>query len=133
MQPKFDRRKQRSAQLRKAIRYQFKQVVREYNVKHFTLADQRGLLVASADDSIRSEVLAAYAPLFTRVADPITRDNMMRSLSHFAPEVRAHEITVRAFQAAGEPLFLCAVGEKGAARDAGIYRAITGIRRILNF
>ena len=133
MQTKFERRKQRSEQLRRAIRYQFRQVVKEYNIKHFTLADQRGLLVASADDSTRCEVLAAYAPLFTRIADSTSRENMMRSLSHFAPEVKVHEITVLAFQAAGEPLFLCAVGESGAARDAGIYRAISGIRRILSY
>ena len=128
-----ERRKKRRNQLRKAIRYQFQDVVKTYEINSFSLADERGLLVAASADNRRNEILAAFAPLFFRLLEPGARKKMYKSLNLHLPEVNVDQIAVRVFHSDGEPLYLCAIGKRSGKKDAGIYRAVSGVRRILNY
>jgi hypothetical protein len=55
----------------------------------------------------------------------------MGKLSEFLPGVDGHALSVRRFELHDEDHFLCVVGEERVCRQANLYRAVTGIRRIV--
>ena len=126
-----ERRKQRSNECRKAIHYQLLHLANEYDLRNLVLADSSGLMVACAGDQVEAQALAAYAPVFSRRLDRGARHEIMDEISTYLPEVSGKTLSVRRFEMYGEEHFLCIVADKRLCRQANLYRAVTGIRRII--
>lgn len=127
----FERRKLRSNQPNRAITFLFRAVADSHDVSHVALADSRGLLLVSHGDPAACDVLAAYGPLLFKTVDPITREHILTTLAQTIEGARPENLSVRRFMVDGEPLFLCILGEPGAAKDVALNRAVSGSRRIL--
>jgi hypothetical protein len=126
-----DRRKQRSDQCRKAIHLQLSHLADNYDLHDLVLADSSGLMIACSNDEIDGEALAAYAPLFARRLDRGERGQIMEKLGDLLPGVTGQTLSVRRFTLRDEDHFLCVVGPQRLCRQANLYRAVTGIRRIV--
>ena len=127
----FERRKLRSTQPNRALGFLFEAVADSHDVTHVALADSRGLLLVSWGNDAECDVLAAYGPLLFKTIDPITRQHILETLAASIPRATADRLSLRRFSAHGETLFLCILGEPGAAKDVALNRAATGARRIL--
>lgn len=130
--PMFERRKLRSNQANRAIGFLFQAVAESHEVSHVALADSRGLLLVNQGDEQACDVLAAYGPLLFKTIDPITRQHILQTLTASIPGASADRLSLRRFSAHGEDLYLCVIGEPGAAKDVALNRAVTGARRILS-
>lgn len=129
-----DRRRNRSDQATEAIHFQLRHLAEQYDLNHLVLADSRGLMLASANGEAKeaaASALAAYAPVFARHLDRGARDQVMQKLGDELPEVTGSTLSVRRFTLHGEDHFLCVVGEEPMIRQANLYRAVSGIRRIV--
>ena len=127
-----DRRERRSDECRQAIHFQLLHLADKYELQNLVLADASGLMIAAAGDTVEGQALAAYAPLFSRRLDRGTRNELMDEISSYLPGVDGQMLSVRRFQMNGQEHFLCVVGEKRLCRQANLYRAVTGIRRIVD-
>ena len=127
-----DRRQRRSEVTLEALTYQLEHIFERESLHNFTLGDSRGLVIAQAGDCHESEVLAAYAPVLARSVDGRYRRRVLSRVNSIAPTITVDSIHVRDFEVDGERLFLTLVGRPGVYRDVGLYRAITGVRRILD-
>ncbi len=127
----LDRRKRRSDEVIQAITYQLEHLAEEYELRNLVLSDSRGLMLACADNASAGRALAAYAPVFSRHLGRGDREAIMGKLSEFLPGVDGHTLSVRRFELHGEEHFLCVIGEERLCRQADLYRAVTGIRRIV--
>lgn len=130
--PTIERRRRRSDQTLTALTYQLEHIYRNEGLRNFTLANTSGLVIASAGDPLESEVLAAYAPLLARSVERRFRHQVIARIQNLLPDLKAEALHVRQFQVDGEVLFLTLAGKPGVYRDVGLYRAITGVRRILD-
>lgn len=126
-----ERRQRRSSQAGQAIMLQLESIFEREGLRNFTLGDGRGLVIASAGQLSESDVLAAYAPLLARTFDRERRANIFSKIQQFMPDVDARSLHVRAFEIDGEPMYLALLGQPGVYQHVGLYRAITGVRRIL--
>lgn len=127
-----ERRQRRSDECRQAIEFQLSHLAEQYDLDNLVLADASGLMVACADDEVRGQALAAYAPVFSRRLNRGARDEIMDQLESFVPDASGKSLSVRRFDLEGTAHFLCVVGEERLCRQANLYRAVTGIRRIVD-
>ncbi|MBC7170785.1 MAG: hypothetical protein H5U40_00070, partial [Polyangiaceae bacterium] len=104
-----------------ALRYQLEHAKTSGGLEALVLADDTGMVVASAGDSGVCEELAAVAPLMGRA--PLGMP--------LPPLLRGAEVAVRALSMNGQDLFLASVGG-GMARDALLSHSMTGVQRILS-
>ncbi|GEM_PF-1407859 len=125
-----ERRCRRSASTYEAIFYQLEHVLRLHGLRNFTLSDANGLVLAQAGWDEESQTLAAYAPVLAKCTDRIRRDEVLEEMNTLLELEGEDSVQARSFFVDGERLFLCLIGESGAALDACLYRALTGIRRI---
>ncbi len=115
MTPNPERRIRRSPERQIALRYQLEQARTRGGLDAIALADDAGLLVASAGDDALCEELSALAPLVGR--------------SQAAMAV-GMALATRPLCALGEPLFLVSQGGN-LARDAVLSESARGVVRIL--
>lgn len=127
-----ERRQRRSPQTLTALTYQLQHIFEREGLRNFTLGDSKGLIIARAGDDIESEVLAAYAPLLAKSVDRRFRQQVLSRIEHMVPDINPESVHIRQFSVDGESLFLTLCGKPGVYRDVGLYRAITGVRRILD-
>ena len=127
-----DRRRRRSEQTYTAIRYQLEHIFENQSLDNFVLGDSHGLVLASAGEPSHATVLAAFAPLLHKHHGRISRKRIIDQMSRVLPDTDFESMTVRTFEVDGETLYLTSVGEESVKRQVGQYRAITGIRRILD-
>lgn len=125
-----ERRNQRSPQAHTAITYQLEHIFGTQNLNNFVLGDSRGLVLAAAGEEDAATVLAAYAPMLAAYRGS-SRRTVVAKLEALVPGFRADSLSIRSFDIDGETLYLCSVGRQTVARQASLYRAVTGIRRIL--
>lgn len=117
--PNAERRVRRSEERGNALCHQLERTRKRGKLEALALTDRNGLLMAWAGESEVCEELGAVAPLIARGA-PV-------SLETYADE---EEVTVRAIECFGEPLFLASIGGN-MSRDAVLAHSARGIRRIL--
>ncbi|MBA2664704.1 MAG: hypothetical protein H0U74_20625 [Bradymonadaceae bacterium] len=125
-----ERRRSRSKQAIQAIMLQLEHIYSREKLRNFTLGDSRGLVIASAGEQFESDALAAYAPLLARCVDRQCRQSILANVDNFVPGVDERSLHVRTFEIDGEELYLSLVGQPGVYQHVGLYRAITGVRRI---
>ncbi len=126
-----ERRRKRSPHAHTAITYQLEHIFERQHLNNFVLGDSSGLVLASAGDGDEAAVLAAYAPVLETYRGK-SRGRVYAKLASLVPRFNPAALTIRTFEIDGETLYLCSVGRETAARQASLYRAITGIRRILD-
>jgi len=127
-----DRRRRRSDECRTAIHFQLLHLVEQYDLDNLVLADPSGLLIACARNEEVGRALAAYAPLVKRHLDRGARERVTDALGDRIPEISGSTLSIRKFELAGDAHYLCVVGEDRLSRHANLYRAVTGIRRIVD-
>ena len=115
-----ERRQQRTTERDAALRYQLEHSRARGGLEALVLADQQGLLVASAGDIAVCEELGAIAPLMTRSVMGMP----------LPPLLRGGEVVVRSLRLYGQDLYLACVGG-GVARDALMSNSVSGVQRIL--
>jgi hypothetical protein len=125
-----ERRGKRSNKAHIAISYQLEHIFENQDLSNFVLGDSSGLLLAGAGDSEEADVLAAYAPVLETYRGK-SRGKVFAKLASMVPRFNPSALSIRSFQIDGETLYLLSVGRKRTARQASLYRAVTGIRRIL--
>lgn len=124
-----ERRRRRSTSAYQAIRFQLQHIFDRRELRNFTLADSRGLILAHAGHTQEAEILAAYAPMLATTVDRLQRRNIMGHIRTFIPDANESSIAVRSFEVDGETLHLCVLGD-AAMKQTDIYRAVSGVRRI---
>lgn len=125
-----ERRRTRSNQAHIAIGYQLEHIFKNQNLSNFVLGDSSGLLLAGSGDADEAAVLAAYAPVLETYRGK-SRGKVFAKLASLVENFNPAALSIRSFEVDGETLYLLSVGRETAARQASLYRAITGIRRIL--
>ena len=128
----IDKRRRRSSECREAIHFQLLHLAEQFDLRDLVLADSSGLLIACANDEVDGQALAAYAPLFARRLGRGARSQIMDELGSLLPGVSGQTLSVRRFELRGQDHFLCVVGQERLCRQANLYRAVTGIRRIVD-
>ena len=120
MIPFEERRARRSTHREIALSFQLEHVRDHGRLEALVLADDDGLMLATAGDAAGCRELAAIAPL------------MVRSIlgMPMPPLLRGAEIAVRTLRVHGTPLYLASVGG-GVARDALLSHSLHGVQRIL--
>lgn len=125
-----ERRRKRSPRAHIAIGYQLEHIFQTQNLNNFVLGDSSGLLLAGAGNSDEAAALAAYAPVLETYRGK-SRGRVFAKLATMIPGFNPATMSIRSFEIDGETLYLCSVGRESTARQASLYRAVTGIRRIL--
>lgn len=115
-----ERRGRRSEEFGTALRYQLESTLKKGRMAALALTDHRGLLLAWAGEDGLCEELGAVAPLVARGAPPRLP----------GPSLQGDDVSVRAIDCFGEPLFLASLGG-GVARDALLAHSARGVHRIL--
>ncbi len=126
-----ERRKRRSANIYEAIKFQLEGIFSSQKLRNLTIGDSRGLLVAHAGVEEEAQVLAAYAPLISRVKEKESYHQVMDELQTFIPNAASDTTAVRSFVVDGEQMFITLVGKPGELEHADLYQAVSGIKRIL--
>lgn len=126
-----DRRRRRSSNTYEAITYQLEYILEEQGLQNFVLGDSRGLLLATAGRQDDAHVLAAYAPVVAKCMDKSRYYDVIDRIGGFIPEADPQTVAFRTFDVYGEQLHLVLLGEAGKLNQISIYRAVTGVRRIL--
>ncbi len=116
-----ERRSRRSHLSHLALRYQLEHVKASGGLEALVLADDAGMVLASAGESGVCEELAAVAPLMGRSAFGMPMPPLLRNA----------DVSVRALSLNGQDLFLASVGG-GVARDALLTHSVAGVQRILS-
>lgn len=126
-----ERRHNRSKFPGTALQLQLRHCVKLFGVDSISLADSRGLVLASSDGSQTSEVLAAFAPLLygERRSGRRTK-RVFESFKGFLPD-QTKRVSVRRFEVDGEDMFVCALGQRGVNKDLAVRRGMRGAKRIL--
>ena len=115
-----ERRQQRTTERDSALRYQLEHSRARGGLEALVLADQQGMIVASAGDAAVCEEVGAIAPLMTRSVMGMP----------LPPLLRGGEVVVRPMRLYGQDLYLACVGG-GVARDALMSHSVSGVQRIL--
>lgn len=116
-----DRRNHRSDNRTEALHFQLEHTRRSGRFEALVLADEDGLVIASAGELGVCEELGAFAPLFTR--SPLGMP--------MPPMLQGAEVGVRPLKPLGHDLFLACIGG-GVARDALLSHSSQGVNRILS-
>lgn len=116
-----ERRQQRTNERDAALRYQLEHSRARGGLEALVLADQQGMVVASAGAAEVCEELGAIAPLMTRSVMGMP----------LPPLLRGGEVVVRPLRLYGQDLYLACIGG-GVARDALMSNSVTGVQRILS-
>jgi hypothetical protein len=116
-----ERRQRRSHHSHLALKYQLEHVKSSGGLEALVLADETGMVVASAGESGVCQELAAVAPLVGRVPLGMPLPQLLRGA----------EVMVRSLSLNGQDLFLASVGG-GMARDALLSHSASGVQRILS-
>jgi hypothetical protein len=132
LNPLSERRVQRSTQILTALTLQLEHIFHKEGLRNFALGDENGMVITSAGDSREAEVLAAFAPVFSRSGDREDRRQILSRVANLLPDITPETLHVQRFAADGEPLYLVLVGQPDAYHRVGLFRAITGVRRILD-
>ncbi|MGM0558576.1 MAG: hypothetical protein ACQEVA_19480 [Myxococcota bacterium] len=127
----FERREKRSKQTYQAINFQLEHIFENHHLESFVLGDNNGLVLASAGEDIDASVLAAFAPVLHKHRGEASRESVLSKVASMMPEADLDTLRIRPFMIDGEMLFLCSLGERSMRGEAGLYRAVTGIRRIM--
>lgn len=115
-----ERRQQRTTERDSALRYQLEHSRVRGGLEALVLADQQGMVVASAGEAAVCEELGAIAPLMSRSVMGMP----------LPPLLRGGEVVVRPLRLYGQDLYLACVGG-GVARDALLSNSVSGVQRIL--
>lgn len=126
-----ERRRKRSSEAHTAITYQLEHIFENQDLQNFVLGDSRGLVLAQAGNTEEASVLAAYAPVLATYHGN-SRSKVLDKIGTLVPSFDHETMSIRSFEIDGETLFLLSVGRQTATREASLYRAVTGIRRILS-
>jgi hypothetical protein len=126
-----ERRRKRSKEACEAIALQLTHILEQEGLRNFTLGDGRGLVIASAGAGEESDVMAAYAPMIAGCVDKSRREAIFAKIRQFVPGVFEETCHVKAFEIDGEEFYLTILGAPGIYQQVGLYRAVTGVRRIL--
>jgi len=126
-----ERRRRRSSNTYEAIRLQLDHISKNQHLKNFTLGDNRGLTLAYSGESFESEILAAYAPLLAKCLDRSRRAQIFERLQQFVPFATEQNLQIRSFAIDGEVLHLAVLADN-CAKHTDLYRAVSGVRRILD-
>jgi hypothetical protein len=116
-----ERRVRRSSSRDLALGFQLEHVRDRARLEALVLADDDGLVVASAGDAAVCREVAAHAPLLARSILGVD----------LPPLLRGAEVAIRVVEVHGQPLYLASVGG-GVARDALLAHSARGVHRILN-
>lgn len=127
-----ERRRRRSNNTYEAIKFQLEHIFEKQGLRNFTLGDSRGLLLANAGRADDAHVLAAYAPVVAKCTTKSRYYDILEKIQDFVPEASANSVAFRTFVVDGEEMHLCILGEEGRLNHADIYRAVSGVRRILD-
>jgi hypothetical protein len=127
-----ERRRRRSSNTYEAIKFQLEHIFEQQNLLNFVLGDSRGLLLANAGRSDDAHVLAAYAPVVAKCTTKSRYYDIVDKIQTFIPEASPSSVAFRTFVVDGEEMHLCILGEQGRLNHADIYRAVSGVRRILD-
>lgn len=127
----FERRRRRSSNTFEAITLQLEYILEEQGLSNFTLADDRGLLIAHAGRADDAHVLAAYAPVIANCFDKAEYYLVLESVKSHVPEVTPDNVAFRMFSVDGHTLHLIIHGESGRLNHGDVYRAVNGVKRIL--
>jgi hypothetical protein len=125
-----ERRRRRSSSTYEAIRFQLEHLYHQYGLRNFTLGDSRGLVLAHAGHPQEADVIAAYAPILASCVDKQRQHDIIEKIQRFIPDAAPQTVQVRSFEVDGETLHLTVVAETDG-KHADLYRAVSGIRRIL--
>jgi hypothetical protein len=117
-----ERRQRRSTDRVTALRYQLEHARSLGGIEAMVLADDAGIVLAAAGDSLVCEELGAFAPLLSRSVMGLP----------MPPLLRGADVHVRRLSHHGQPLFLACAGG-GAARNAVVSHSARGVHRILCF
>ena len=126
-----ERRRRRSNKPLQALTYQLEHIFERNELHNFTLGDCRGLMIAQAGDIHESEILAAYAPMLARTVDRRYRRQVLSHINSVIPTITVDSIYVRRFRLDHQAFYLTLVGRPDVYRHLSLYRAISGVRRIL--
>ncbi len=126
-----ERRRQRSNNVYEAIKFQLEEIYSTKELRNLTIGDSRGLLVAYAGHIEEAQVLAAYAPLISRAEEKENYEEIMLRVRGFIPDAAKDTLSTRAFVIDGEEMFITIVGQPGKIEHNDLYRAVSGIKRIL--
>ena len=125
-----ERRRRRSYQTYTAVRLQLEHLVKTLGLRAICLGDDRGLSLAQAGDDYKAEVLAAFAPLLATCTDRRRRERIVETIVRYLPELDPEQIDVRPFTIGESTYYLALAGEDRGRAAAGLYHALTGVRRI---
>ena len=125
-----ERRKLRSRRFQRAIELLLGSVAGKSGYDAVAVATNEGLLVAANGDEEQCDVLAAYAPIVSRSRDVVVKRQLIEMLEPYLPGAHPDGIHFRPFEANGERMFFCAMVNRGEVDRGGVFRAITGVRRI---
>lgn len=128
----FERRRRRSTNTFEAIKLQLEYIFQEQGLTNFTLADERGLLIAHAGRTDDAHVFAAYAPVAAQCTDKERYYDLLERVRYNIPGVTASNIAFRTFEVEGHVMHLIIHGEAGRLNHANVYRAVSGVRRIFD-
>ena len=127
-----ERRRRRSTNTYEAIKFQLEYIFDNQDLRNITIGDSRGLLLAYAGHVEEAQVLAAYAPLISDCTEKRRYEDIMDRVRGFIPDAADDTMAFRSFFIDGEELHITLVGQPGALSHADLYRAVAGIRRILD-
>jgi hypothetical protein len=126
-----ERRRQRSTNVYEAIKFQLEEIYSAKELRNLTIGDSRGLLLAYAGHIEEAQVLAAYAPLMSRVDEKDKYHEVMERVRGFIPDAASDTLSTRSFVIDGEELFITLIGAPGKLEHNDLYHAVSGIKRIL--
>ena len=135
-----ERREHRSQILGEALHLQLVYAAGLFDYDAFVLVDEDGGVVATSTFSEEgdklAELLGAFAPMLTHDRVGAERGRLARRW--LADELGFHgigwdieEVDSHEFYVDGQRLYLVAVGPGSPLSEAGLYRVIFGVRRIL--
>ena len=128
--PTSERRRRRSYQTYTAVGFQLEHLVDTLGLRAICLGDDRGLTLAGAGDDDKAEILAAFAPLLASCTDRRRRERILETIGRYLPDLDPDLIDVRPFTLSGATYFLALAGDDRGRAAAGLYHALTGVRRI---
>ncbi|TVQ95739.1 MAG: hypothetical protein EA398_17060 [Deltaproteobacteria bacterium] len=129
--PVQERRRQRSGDRIRAIQLLLDRVRTQHDQEILVVADADGLLVAASGSPEAAEALAAYAPLLHRTPHGRARAGLLAHLSTWSPGATADGLHVRRITIEEATFFVAAAGPRNSRTEAGLFRAQTGLVRIL--
>lgn len=121
-----EQRRKRSEETVQAMTFQLEYVLENYAMDLLVLADDLGLVIASAGDELAARAFAAFAPQLAR------REDLDGSLQEFLPGATIERVLCENLELDEIPLYLIAVMTPDVENAHGFERARTGIQRIYN-